>query len=73
LESLPPVAPEPAPAPLPEKPLAGKVTPLNDPVLSPGGALAETPRAAAIRPDVAARPGRADDFSWPNSSWPSGK
>jgi len=72
-ESPQPVMPEPAPAPLPEKPLAGKVTPLTDPVLSPGGALAEASRAATIRPDVAARPGRADDFSWPNPSGPSGK
>ncbi|WP_146089947.1 SGNH/GDSL hydrolase family protein, partial [Rhodoblastus sphagnicola] len=65
----PPAAPESeAPAPRPEKPLAGKVTPLNDPVLSPGGALAEAPRAAAIKPDVAPQPGRADDFSWPKQA-----
>jgi hypothetical protein len=55
-----------APAAPPEKPLAGKIAPLNDPVLSPGGALAEAPGAATVKSeDSPVQPGRADDFSWP--------
>ncbi len=65
---VPPPAPESA-APAPEKALAGKVTPLNDPALSPGGALASLPGPEAPRPaeTPAPQPGRADDFSLPRN------
>jgi hypothetical protein len=75
--AVPGSSPEPeapkAPAPPPEKPLAGKVTPLSDPVVSPGGALVSLPGvAAAARPAASpAQPGRADDFSWPGASPPN--
>jgi len=61
-ESAPPAvaAPEAPPAPT----LVGKVLPLNDPTLSPGGALATLPATAPTRAPTA-RAGRADDFSWP--------
>ena len=65
---------------IPVKPAAGKILPLTTPPLSPGGALALLKAAApseAKEPEAAiertlvegkpaeARPGRADDFSWP--------
>lgn len=69
------VAPEQAqPAAPPPKPLAGKIQPLTEPALSPGGALAAMPAAAASHLPIAApaapeaaalQPGRADDFHWP--------
>jgi hypothetical protein len=62
-----PAATEPTtPAPPPAPTLIGKILPLNDSALSPGGALASMPAAGAPRAVGApARPGRADDFSWP--------
>ncbi|MCW2315929.1 hypothetical protein M2322_001473 [Rhodoblastus acidophilus] len=68
-----PEAVAPAPEkPAPEKPLAGKITPLNEPILSPGGALAEAPKASASVADkpAAAAPGRSDDFSLPRAPSP---
>jgi hypothetical protein len=63
-----PAAPVEPPA-APEKPLAGKIAPLNEPALSLGGALAEAPNPAAVKPEAApAQPGRADDFSWPREN-----
>ena len=63
--------------PTPAKPPIGPVLPLTGPVLAPGGQLA-TPAADeqgeaqnlieqtfATGKPVAAKPGRADDFSWP--------
>ena len=70
----------PAPDPIvPRRPAAGPVVPLTATALSPGGELARQPgpsrpetsddsRAAAGAANAippAARPGRADDFSWP--------
>jgi hypothetical protein len=57
------VLPEPA-AP-PPKPLAGKITPLTEPAISPGGALANLPSAPPAPESASAQPGRADDFHWP--------
>jgi len=72
--ALPPEAtPQPpetpaAPAPPPEKPIAGKVAPLDEAATSPGGVLATLPAPGAPSPRPEAtppQPGRADDFSWP--------
>ena len=66
-----PAAPN-VPAP-PPKPIAGPVLPLTGPVLAPGGELASRASVAArpvadqVQPG-AAKPGRADDFSWPRPS-----
>jgi len=51
----------------PPKPLAGKVQPLTEPTLSPGGGLAGLSSSHPAPPPQAApsQPGRADDFSWP--------
>jgi hypothetical protein len=51
----------------PPKPLAGKVQPLSEPAISPGGGLAGLPATPAAPPPDAAptQPGRADDFNWP--------
>jgi len=71
-----PAAPEPttpAVAPPPAPTLLGKILPLNDQTLSPGGSLASIP-AAANAPRAAgapARAGRADDFSWPAKETPA--
>jgi hypothetical protein len=53
--------------PPPPKPLAGKVQPLTEPTLSPGGGLAGLSGQPPAPPPGAApsQPGRADDFSWP--------
>lgn len=62
-------APQPPPAPT----LVGKVLPLNDQALSPGGSLASlpTPANAARPPGAPAKAGRADDFSWPAKEAPA--
>ncbi len=64
-------------APLPSRPLAGPVVPLNRPEVAPGGTLiASRPaldpdqsglnrRALEVGVAPQARPGRADDFRWP--------
>ena len=76
LAPLPPVAPQ---VVIPVKPAEGTVMALNAPALSPGGQLVARARpvnapgeAAAVIDRVLvqgrppdARPGRADDFSWP--------
>ena len=49
----------------PPKPLAGKVTPLTEPAISPGGALANLPASPPAPEAAPAQPGRADDFHWP--------
>jgi hypothetical protein len=51
----------------PPKPLFGKVQPLTEPTLSPGGGLAGLSSSHPAPPPQAApsQPGRADDFSWP--------
>jgi hypothetical protein len=73
-ESAPqsPASPPPveAAAPPPPKPLAGKIEPLTEPAVSPGGTLATLPpltAAPSTLPTAAAAPppGRADDFRWP--------
>ena len=58
----PPAAPLPPP-----KPLAGKVRPLTEPAVSPGGGLVGLSASHPAPPPEAApsQPGRADDFSWP--------
>jgi hypothetical protein len=60
-------APQPAEpaAPPPPKPLAGKVEPLTEPAVSPGGALADLPAPAPAAAAAPPPPGRADDFRWP--------
>jgi hypothetical protein len=60
-----PAAVEPA-IPAPAAPtLVGKVLPLNDTALSPGGSLAGIPAPSPPRAGGAmTQPGRADDFSW---------
>jgi hypothetical protein len=62
-------APQPPPAPT----LVGKVLPLNDQALSPGGSLASLPPPAnAVRaPGAPSKAGRADDFSWPAKEAPA--
>lgn len=77
-----PQKPEPAPPAPVIRPAAGPVTPLNAPPLSPGGKLVTTSRVAPLGDKEAAavverslvqgrapdaRPGRADDFSWPRN------
>jgi hypothetical protein len=62
-----PEAVAPTPAAPPPKPLAGKVQPLGEPALSPGGTLAGLPQPGTpLRAPEAApsQPGRADDFHW---------
>jgi hypothetical protein len=50
----------------PPKPLAGKVQPLSEPAVSPGGGLAGLSSSPGAPPDAApSQPGRADDFGWP--------
>ena len=68
-ESAPqsPASPPPveAAAPPPPKPLAGKIEPLTEPAVSPGGTLATLPPPAAAPVAAPPPPGRADDFRWP--------
>ena len=63
-----PAAPAPeTPAAPPPKPLAGRIEPLTDPSIAPGGALAALPAHGAPPPKAeaaAVQPGRADDFRW---------
>jgi hypothetical protein len=75
--SLPALPEEAAPVSLPMKPLIGPVLPLNQAAATPGGTLVTAaPKLngdqsytarRALRNGVAppSRPGRADDFSWP--------
>jgi hypothetical protein len=58
--------------PPPPKPLAGKVQPLTEPAVSPGGGLAGLSAPHLAPPPGAAptQPGRADDFSWPQKKLP---
>jgi hypothetical protein len=60
----PEAAIEPPAAP-PPRPLAGKIAPLTEPAISPGGALAILPAAPPAPEAAPAQPGRADDFRWP--------
>ena len=77
--ALPGLPFETAPVSLPTKPLIGPVLPLNQAVVTPGGALVTSPPKLngdqsytvrrTLREGVAppSRPGRADDFRWPPS------
>lgn len=66
--------------PTPPKPVAGPILPLTAPALTPGGELASRMTAADVKKNdarklieqtlqqgspIPAKPGRADDFSWP--------
>ncbi|MPR06821.1 DUF459 domain-containing protein [Microvirga tunisiensis] len=67
-----------APIPLPSKPLVGPVLPLTRQDVAPGGTLVSAPpkltgdnaytvqRALRVGIAPGSRPGRADDFRWPN-------
>jgi len=67
-----------APVALPQKPLVGPVLPLTRQDVAPGGALVTAPpkltgdhayaaqRAFRVGAAPGSRPGRADDFRWPN-------
>ncbi|EIM27318.1 SGNH/GDSL hydrolase family protein [Microvirga lotononidis] len=67
-----------APVSLPSKPLVGPVLPLTRQDVTPGGTLVSTPpkltgdnaytvqRALRVGIAPGSRPGRADDFRWPN-------
>ncbi len=60
-----PEAAKPAPVAPPPKPLAGKVEPLTEPAVAPGGALANLPATAPPPQAAPPQPDRADDFRWP--------
>jgi hypothetical protein len=76
--ALPPPPDAAAPVALPQKPLVGPVLPLTRQDVAPGGTLVSAPpkltgdhaytvqRALRVGVAPAARPGRADDFRWPN-------
>jgi uncharacterized protein len=67
-----------APVALPQKPLVGPVLPLTRQDVAPGGTLVSSPpkltgdnayavqRALRVGVAPSSRPGRADDFRWPN-------
>jgi hypothetical protein len=65
-------SPEALKEPPPPKPLAGKVQPLTEPAVSPGGGLAglSAPHPAPPPEAASSQPGRADDFSWPQKKQP---
>jgi len=76
--ALPPPPDAAAPIPLPSKPLVGPVLPLTRQDVAPGGTLVSAPpkltgdnaytvqRALRVGIAPGSRPGRADDFRWPN-------
>jgi hypothetical protein len=76
--ALPPPPDAAIPAALPQKPLVGPVLPLTRQDVAPGGALVSAPpkltgdnahtvqRALRVGIAPSSRPGRADDFRWPN-------
>jgi hypothetical protein len=76
--ALPPPPDAAAPAALPQKPVVGPVLPLTRQDVAPGGTLVSAPPRLtgdhaypvqrALRVGIApnSRPGRADDFRWPN-------
>jgi uncharacterized protein len=79
IEAAVPPPPDPAvPVALPQKPLVGPVLPLTRQDVAPGGTLVSAPPKLtgdnaysvqrAMRAGIApnSRPGRADDFRWPN-------
>ena len=79
IEAAPPAPPDAAaPIPLPSKPLVGPVLPLTRQDVAPGGTLVSAPpkltgdnaytvqRALRVGIAPGSRPGRADDFRWPN-------
>jgi hypothetical protein len=79
IEAAVPPPPDPAaPIALPSKPLVGPVLPLTRQDIAPGGTLVSAPpkltgdnaytvqRALRVGIAPGSRPGRADDFRWPN-------
>jgi hypothetical protein len=79
IEAAVPPPPDPAvPVALPQKPLVGPVLPLTRQDIAPGGTLVSAPpkltgdhaysaqRALRVGIAPSSRPGRADDFRWPN-------
>lgn len=79
IEAAVPPPPDPAvPVALPQKPLVGPVLPLTRQDVAPGGTLVSAPpkltgdnaqtvqRALRVGVAPSSRPGRADDFRWPN-------
>ncbi|MBB3021449.1 hypothetical protein FHR70_004545 [Microvirga lupini] len=76
--AVPPPPDAAAPVALPQKPLVGPVLPLTRQDVAPGGTLVSAPpkltgdnaytvqRALRVGIAPSSRPGRADDFRWPN-------